>query len=209
VTMLLLNHNFGLLAWIGVPLTVWMMWRGGLSAPVHRLTVIAITVALTWTVIAAALWDQLPLVPRYFLLPGLLLSMLTGIALVRLWRNGGRRLAVVLGALLVGVNLLSMWVDNRNYMSGRYRVTRDRPDTHRSADLPPGRAAAGMEGNRGPRHYNSPWTGGPVLPESRALRRPSGKRLDRGRTAWTATDNRPDSGIASIAGRRGTAGPVR
>jgi hypothetical protein len=132
LTMLLFNHNFGLLTWIGAPLTVWLMWRADLMIPAQRLAVIAITLAATWSLLAAGAWNELNLAPRYFLLPALLLSMLCGMALGELWaRRAGqeprqgvpqgapqvaRHLVVVLGLALIGVNLLSIAIDYRNTM---------------------------------------------------------------------------------------------
>jgi hypothetical protein len=120
--MLLLNHNFGLLTWIGVPLAVWVMRRGDLPVTARRLTVLTATLALTWTVIGAGLWEQLPLIPRYFLLPDLMLSVLAGVALARLWDRGRPRLAMILGVVLIGANLFAMSVDNRNYMYGEHEL---------------------------------------------------------------------------------------
>lgn len=122
LTMLLFNHYFGLLTWIGVPLAVWLIRRGELTPPARRLVVLSVTLALTWTVLAAALWTELSLIPRYYLLPALLLSILSGMALARLWRNGRGRLAGGLGGLLIVANLLAMWVDNRNYMYGAHEL---------------------------------------------------------------------------------------
>ncbi|MDR3439925.1 glycosyltransferase family 39 protein [Telmatospirillum sp.] len=120
VVMLLLNHNFGVLTWIGVPLVFWLMRRGYLAGGARRMVVIVGTVALTWTVLAAGLWSLLPLTPRYYLLPSLGLSMLSGIALARLWLCGRRRLASLLGTLLVSANLLALSADNRNFMFGEH-----------------------------------------------------------------------------------------
>jgi 4-amino-4-deoxy-L-arabinose transferase-like glycosyltransferase len=114
LTMLLFNHNFGLLAWIGMPLTVWLIKRGDLTGQARRLVMLAIMVGLTWTILAAAAWTVLNLAPRYFLLPSLLLSMLSGMALANLRRRGARRLVVALSALLIGANLLSASIDYRN-----------------------------------------------------------------------------------------------
>ena len=119
ITMLLLNHNFGLLAWIGVPAVGWLFWRGGLAAPARRMLVLGSVLALTWTIITAGLW-KLPLVPRYFILPSIMMSALTGLALVRMWQLGWRRLPVLLGAALIGINLLALSIDNRNYMYGEH-----------------------------------------------------------------------------------------
>jgi hypothetical protein len=120
LTMLLFNHNFGLLTWIGVPLAIWLMRRGSLTPPAKRLVVMAITLATTWTVISAGLWNELVLEPRYYLLPQVLLAMVSGIALAELWRRGRRKPAVALAALLIGGNLLSLAADNRNYMYGEH-----------------------------------------------------------------------------------------
>jgi len=122
VTMLLLNHNFGLLAWIGIPLAVWLARRGRLNSSGRHLLVLAVTLGVTWTVICAGMWTLLALVPRYFLLPALLLSMLSGVALARLWYDGRRRLAASLGAVLIVANLLSLLADNRNYMFGEFEL---------------------------------------------------------------------------------------
>ena len=62
------------------------------------------------------------MIPRYFLLPDLMLSVLAGVALARLWQRGRRRTAAVLGVVLIGANLFAMSVDNRNYMYGEHEL---------------------------------------------------------------------------------------
>jgi hypothetical protein len=116
--MLLLNHNFGLVTWLGLPLTVWLFRRGQLSPSLHGLCVLMATLAATWTVAAAALWHLLPLTARYYLLPSLLLAALAGIALCRLAQEGRPVLAGALGAVLLAGNGLAIAVDNRNYLYG-------------------------------------------------------------------------------------------
>ena len=120
ITMLLLNHNFGLLAWIGVPLVVWLARCGALTVGERRLVVLLGTLALTWTILAAGLWTMLPLIPRYYLLPSLLVSVLSGLALVRLREHGRPQTALFLGILLVSANLFALAADNRNYMFGEH-----------------------------------------------------------------------------------------
>jgi 4-amino-4-deoxy-L-arabinose transferase-like glycosyltransferase len=121
LTMLLFNRNFGAQLWIGVPLAVWLFRRGGSDPSSRRLAVIAAVVAAVWTLFAAGLWQQLDLIPRYFLLPALLLSMLTGMALARLWERGHRRFAAALAVMVIGANLLSLSFDTRNsFMYGEH-----------------------------------------------------------------------------------------
>jgi hypothetical protein len=119
ITMLLLNHNFGLLTWIGVPSVIWLIRRGKLEGSARHLVVMGGVLVLVWTVITAGLW-KLPLVPRYFTLPAVMLAALTGFALVRQWQLGWRRLSVFLAALLLGTNLLALSLDNVNYMYGQH-----------------------------------------------------------------------------------------
>ncbi len=123
VTMLLLNHSFGLLTWIGVPLTIWLFSKHVLSGAAQRMAVLLAGLALIWTLLAAGLGKLLPLIPRYYFLPSVMICILSGIALAKLWQAGRRKLAAVLGILLVSGNLLALAADNRSYMFGVYMVT--------------------------------------------------------------------------------------
>jgi 4-amino-4-deoxy-L-arabinose transferase-like glycosyltransferase len=122
VIMLLLSHDFALLFWIGVPLAIWLLRRCPLYPAEWRLTVLAAVVALVWSVLAAGLWTQLNLVPRYYLLPSVLVAILTGIALVRLAELGRRRLSLVLGGLLLASNIAGLSLDNRHFMWGEHEL---------------------------------------------------------------------------------------
>lgn len=125
VVMLLSNHYFALQAWIGVPLTVWLIRQGRngrLAAPLRQMTVILATLGLTWAVMAGGLWTKLALIPRYFILPSLSVSLLAGIALVHLARTGQRRRAIILGVLLVLANLVALTLENRNFRFGEWAL---------------------------------------------------------------------------------------
>lgn len=118
VTMLLLNHYFGLVFWIGLPLAVWMASRPRQPGPMRNLFILVGTLSLTWGLLAAALWHGLPLAPRYYALPVAGVSVLAGIALVHLYDGGRTRLAIALGGLLLLGNVAAIAGDNRNFMYG-------------------------------------------------------------------------------------------
>jgi 4-amino-4-deoxy-L-arabinose transferase-like glycosyltransferase len=122
VTMLLLNHNFGLMTWIGVPLIIWLFTRRMLSGAARRQAVLLTTLALAWTILAAGLWKLLPLTPRYYMLPSIMVCVLSGMALAKLWQTGRRKLAAVLAILFVGGNLAALSLDNRTFMFGVYTL---------------------------------------------------------------------------------------
>ena len=121
-TMFLVNHNFGLITWIGVPLTIWLIWKNRLDQAARRMAISMGTLALVWAALAAGMWHLLPLIPRYYLLPSLMVSVLAGVALDRLWKSGRRRLTAVLAGLLLAANLLALAADNRNFMFGVYTL---------------------------------------------------------------------------------------
>ena len=115
VLMWFTGHYFALLGWIGLPLAVWLFWRGGLAGKARQAAIIFATVGASWTVAASALWTQLPLTPRYFLLPTLCVSILAALALRQLALRARHRLALALFALLLAGNLVALALDNRNY----------------------------------------------------------------------------------------------
>jgi 4-amino-4-deoxy-L-arabinose transferase-like glycosyltransferase len=116
IVMLLFNHNFGLLFWAAAPLLAGLFGRN--AGPERPLLIILGTLAATWAVLAAGLWPLLPLTPRYYLLPSVLVAILCGIALARLWEAGRPRLAGAVGLALIGANLAALALDNRNFMFG-------------------------------------------------------------------------------------------
>jgi 4-amino-4-deoxy-L-arabinose transferase-like glycosyltransferase len=116
LTMLLFNQSFGLLVWIGLPLAVWLFTRRRLDGPAQRVATVLATIAVTWAVLAAGLWRLLPLTPRYFLLPAVMLSILAGIAIQLLARGGHSRLAWGLGGLMFAANIGAVALSNRDLM---------------------------------------------------------------------------------------------
>lgn len=121
-TMLLLNHNFGLISWIGVPLAVWLARRKNLKTEERTLLVLLGSLSLVWALLAAFLWTKLVLIPRYYLLPSIGVSVLAGLSLCHMWRDGRKWLSAALAALLILGNVLALTLDNRNYMVGEYTL---------------------------------------------------------------------------------------
>ncbi len=119
VTMVLFNHNFGVLGWAVVPIVVWLFRRGVNTPALRRFAVLATVLAATWAV-AAAGFTIIPLLPRYFMLSSLLISAVCGVALARMWQRGGRRVPLLAGCVIVAANLLGVAADNRNFMFGEH-----------------------------------------------------------------------------------------
>jgi 4-amino-4-deoxy-L-arabinose transferase-like glycosyltransferase len=118
VIMLLLSHYFGLIFWVGLPLSIWLVRRGNVPGPARQLVVVLGVLSLVWAIGAASLWQQLTLVPRYYMMPALGVSILAALATSCLWQRGQRRLAVTCVTLLVIGNLLGLAGENRNFMFG-------------------------------------------------------------------------------------------
>jgi hypothetical protein len=120
VIMLLLSHYFGLLFWVGLPLAVWLVWRVRLSAPARQLVVLLAVLSLTWAVLSAALWQQLTLVPRYYLVLAVGVSVLAALGVNCLWQRGRMHLPIACATVLLLGNLAGLAGDNRNYMFGEH-----------------------------------------------------------------------------------------
>src|SRR5262249_34560542 len=121
VIMLFLNHNFGVLAWIGLPLVIWLArQRDELTNEARRMAVLLGTLALTWAILAAGLWTLLPLFPRYYLISSVVISVLSGMALALIWQRGRPGVSILLGVFIVSGNLIALSADNRNFMFGEH-----------------------------------------------------------------------------------------
>lgn len=124
VTMIFLNPYFGLCAWIGLPLAAWLLLTENPASSIRCTAVLVASTTAIWSVLAAGLWHELTLIPRYFFFPSLGLSVLAALAIGRLWASRQQTLAAVLGALLVAGNLMGLVVDNRNFMFGEHELIR-------------------------------------------------------------------------------------
>jgi 4-amino-4-deoxy-L-arabinose transferase-like glycosyltransferase len=123
--VLAVNQEFMALFFFAVPLGAWLCF--GRSIP-ERLKTFAQLVALlgiVWFVAAAAAQKLLPLNPRYFMITAASACILTGMALARLWQRGKARLSVMLAvALLIGTNLLGIYVENKDSLFGERQLAR-------------------------------------------------------------------------------------
>ncbi len=132
ITMVLANHNFGVIFLLGVPLTIWLLRRPDLSRATRTQVIMLATVALVWSLIAGYLFSKLVLIPRYFLPPAIACSALAGIALARLWRGGHQRLAASGALLMIVANLVGSSVDNHSFMFAEQELVRQ---AHQGATL--------------------------------------------------------------------------
>ncbi len=118
VTMLLMNQSFGLLAWIGVPLSVWLLRTRKLGPAAQRAVIVLAAIAVVWSLLSAGLWKVLPLTPRYFLMPAVIVSILAGIAIAELVAMRRNRLAWTLAGAMLAANVAAVALSNRDLMFG-------------------------------------------------------------------------------------------
>lgn len=116
--MLIASHDFGAGFLIGVPLVLGSLLWFRPSGAMRTLFVLLGSVAIVWTVVAAALWSELALVSRYYAMPLVGLMMLAAVCLDRLRRAGHGWLAWGLFAALILANVAGCALDNRNFMFG-------------------------------------------------------------------------------------------
>ncbi|WP_206668725.1 ArnT family glycosyltransferase [Lacisediminimonas profundi] len=112
VLNLLVTQKYGVVFWLLVPAML-AVWKGRRSMQQRTLLLLG-GLGLVWFLFIA-LNPRLYLVPRYFIVPAWIASIAVAWWLVDLFGRSRRRLAgVTLLAMLVGVNLLALSVENIN-----------------------------------------------------------------------------------------------
>ena len=118
--MILFNHNFASVFWIG-PIAITCLLRSrSLNPPEKRLIQLLSSIAFIWVLLAAFLWRILPLTPRYFLFPSVLVSISAGIAFARAWLHENQRLCLIGVGLALCANIVAVSLDNRHFMWGEH-----------------------------------------------------------------------------------------
>lgn len=115
--VLLLNQEFMALFWLAIPMGLWLCFARAIDARLQHFARIVALFGLVWFVCVGAAQKLLPLNPRYFMISCAAACMLTGIALVLLWRRKPL-LAAGLAAALVGGNLVGIIVENKDSLFG-------------------------------------------------------------------------------------------
>lgn len=120
--VLLFNQEFGLFFWGAIPGVVWMCASRRLSPATSAQVRLLGFFALVWLLGVSLLSHSLVLNPRYFLVPGILLTMLYAQAIVEWWRRGAHRLAGAAVLLLLAGSTAGIVVENRDFSFGEFRL---------------------------------------------------------------------------------------
>jgi hypothetical protein len=118
ITMLLFNHNFGAAFLVGIPALAVCLRRHELPGPARHLVVLVFCLSAVWAGLAAALWNQLTLVPRYYTLPLTGTLMLVGVALGQAYERKRVKTALAFVSMMALANVLACVLDNHNFMFG-------------------------------------------------------------------------------------------
>ncbi len=119
--VLLLNQEFMALYVIAIPAAIWLCFDKELDPRARHFSRIISLFALVWFLCASAAQRLLPLNPRYFMITTAAACTLTGIALTRLAtsaRPAMRLLAAASALMLVGGNLVGIYVENKDSVFG-------------------------------------------------------------------------------------------
>lgn len=114
--MLFLNKDFGVLFWLAVPAAIWFVRARGLPKVVRDCLLVFAIVGLFWMLSVCALGTKLYLLTRYFLVPFVAATLLIGAWLAYVIFPRSPRLAGVIVAAAVSVNLLGCFLSNNDLM---------------------------------------------------------------------------------------------
>ncbi len=114
--MLLTSHSFGLAFWL-LPVMAWYAGREKVAGQAQA-QLVRVLAAFTgvWILVFAGFASKLVLDPRY-LTPALTTALIVlAIALTILWRRGRHVLAVGITSLLLAVQVLGLYVENKDFL---------------------------------------------------------------------------------------------
>ena len=147
--VMLINQEFMLLMFFAIPLSLWLCFGRSVPVQLRHFARLVALFGLCWFICVGAAQKLLPLNPRYFMITSTMACLLTGVALgwIIKEQRGVRRLAGLAGlTLLVGTNLVGIYVENRDPAFGEEKlaeIAANRPDamiatdpmTHYRADI--------------------------------------------------------------------------
>lgn len=119
--VLLFNQEFMALFFIAIPFGLWLCFGRAVDERTQHFSRILSLFGLVWFLCAAMAQKLLPLNPRYFMITAAVACILTGIGLAKL--AGSRKRIAQFGAvaaalLLLGGNMLGIYVENKDSMFG-------------------------------------------------------------------------------------------
>ena len=114
--VLFANHEFSLLFYLSVPAFIWG-WRGGELTVAQRNTLrLLISWAVIWFLFVSLVLTNLH--QRYYTVCAYVAAIVTAAWLVKGLSPGKPRLAIYLSLTILCVNLLAIYIDNRNQLFG-------------------------------------------------------------------------------------------
>ena len=123
--VMLINQEFMLLMFLAIPLGAWLCFARQVPPRLRHFARLIALFGLCWLLCVGAVQTLLPLNPRYFMITATMACLLTGVALGWLIkeRRDMTRLASLAGlALLVGTNVIGIYVENRNPTFGEEKL---------------------------------------------------------------------------------------
>lgn len=115
--VLLVNQEFVLLFWLGIPAAIWMMWSRKVPAEEQRLARLLGLYGMSIFVATGSAATLLPLNPRYFTAPAFVAALLLGMAIAHVWRRR-RAAAALLLAVHLAANIAGAYAENRHPVYG-------------------------------------------------------------------------------------------
>lgn len=116
--VLLINQEFMALFMLAIPLGGWLCFGPVVEPRLKHLARLLAAFALAWFVCVGAAQTLLPLNPRYFMITSSMACILVGLGIVQLWLSGRRWAAAGAALVLVGGNLVGIYVENRDPVFG-------------------------------------------------------------------------------------------
>ena len=116
ILALFVNHEFGILFIMSIPAVLWLLRNPPLSAEARGVARVLVLLGAIWFLASSLMLANMH--PRYFTVTAYAASLVCALWIVcGVWPKR-RAVAAILGTVLIGVGLMSIYVDNRNPLVG-------------------------------------------------------------------------------------------
>lgn len=138
--VLFANQEFMLIFLFTLPFGGWLCWSSQIEPRLQHFARLLAFFSLNWLVCVGAAQHLLPLNPRYFMIVSTGACLLTGIAIAQLLKSDRKPTRLVGAAslaVIVGTNLLGIYVENKQPIFGEKRLLQlleEHPDWAVSTD---------------------------------------------------------------------------
>lgn len=112
ILMIAANQEFMLIFYIAIPGSIWLLSHNSVDKQVKLASILLVVLGVLWFLFIAVNSAVLFILPRYVLITTYMAVVITAFFVHQLGRIAGRKIAAAIVTMVIGANVLGVYVDN-------------------------------------------------------------------------------------------------